>query len=184
MTVGLVAEALLRKIIADPAGFNSRERTLLSQERSQLDRWKRAVDLAFRRHYAVPIHLDVDTTSAGANAASQHKSVIDLLEHDLAEIIEDRNKIAHGQWSWLLNSKETSFKGAAALPLNYREIQARSKLVREIEALIRDLVISEPTFSRDYTRRYAKIQELKRTLDGADYDDLVKDIKRRRQRSP
>ena len=95
---------------------------------------------------------------------------------------EDRNQIAHGQWSWVLNSKETSFKGAAALPLNYREIQARSKLVREIEALIRDLVISEPTFSRDYTRRYAKIQELKRTLDGADYDDLVKDIKRRRQR--
>lgn len=34
MTVGLLAEALLRKLVADPSGFNDRERLLLAQERS------------------------------------------------------------------------------------------------------------------------------------------------------
>ena len=83
MTVGLLAECLLRTTIADPAGFNDRERKLLSQERSQLDRWKRAVDLAFRRQYGIPLHLDIDAVSAGPLLASQHADVQDLLDNDL-----------------------------------------------------------------------------------------------------
>jgi len=179
MTVGLLAENLLRKLLADPAGFNARERLLLSQERSQLARWKRAVELAFRRHYEIPIHLDIDASSAGAPVASQYGGLIDLLEGDLAEIIEDRNKIAHGQWGWLLNNPETAFTGAAPEPINYRAIQARSKLVREIAEVIEDLIVSEPTFARDYQRRVGRIQQLKGTLSGPDYPALVKQIKGR-----
>lgn len=97
----------------------------------------------------------------------------------MAEIIEDRNKIAHGQWGWLLNSRETAFTGAAPPALNYRAIEVRSRLVREIEAVIRDLVVSEPTFARDYQGRYAEIQRLRAQLSGADYPDLVDQLRRR-----
>ncbi len=182
MTVGLMAETLLRKVISDPAGFNDRERGLLSKQRSQLDRWTTAVDLAFRRHYAIPIHLDIDTASAGQLVAAQHTALLTLLEDDLGEIIEDRNELAHGQWSWVLNSKETAFTGQAPTPLNYRAIQARSKLVREIEALICDLVVSEPTFARDYPSRFTSIQALRRNLAGPDYAQLVAQITARRRR--
>jgi hypothetical protein len=182
MTVGLMAETLLRKIVSDPAGFNDRERRLLGQQRNQLDRWKTAVDLAFRRHYAVPVHLDIDASSAGPVVAAQHATLIALLENDLAEIIEDRNELAHGQWSWVLNSKETRFVGAAPAPMNYRAIEVRGKLVREIEALIQDLVVSEPTFARDYPRRFAAIQALRNNLAGPDYPQLVRQIAARRRR--
>jgi hypothetical protein len=181
MTVGLVAETLLRKLVADPAGFNDRERSLLAQQRSQLDRWKRAVELAFRRHYAIPIHLEIDESSTTSVVATQYSELITLLEGDLSEIIEDRNKIAHGQWAWTLNNKETAFTGVAPPTLNYRAIQARSKLVQEIADLIGDLIVSEPTFVRDYTRRFNRVQNLRSTLPGADYPDLVKVLKASRR---
>jgi len=184
MTVGLVAETLLRKAIADPAGFNERERSLLSQERSQLSRWKRAVELGFRRHYAIPIHLAIEEPSVAATVAAQYSALIDLLDGDLAGIIEDRNKIAHGQWVWMLNSKETRFTGSAPPLLNYRAIEARSKLVREIAELIGDLIVSKPTFVRDYPRRFTQVQHLKTKLSGADYPDLVRQLKARRRAQP
>ena len=180
MMVGLLAEALLRKIAADPAGFNDRERVLLAQERGQLDRWKRAVELAVRRHYAIPIHLDIDHCSTEATVAEQFSTLVALLDEDLAEIIEDRNNIAHGQWAWRLNSKETTFVGPAPVPLNYRAIEVRSKIVRELEEVINDLVDSEATFVRDFQRHYSTIQALKARLDGSDYDALVRQLKARR----
>lgn len=181
MTVGLLAESLLRKLIADPAGFNTRERSLLGQERSQLSRWKRAVELAFRRHYSVPIHREIDASSVTAVVTSQFSALINLLEGDLAEIIEDRNKIAHGQWAWILNNKETAFTGPALPLLNYRQIEARSKIVREIAELIEDLIVSEPTFARDYNQRFHRVQHLRTTLPGADYPQLVQQLKARRR---
>lgn len=182
MMVGLVAEALLRKIVADPAGFNEKEKGLLNRENSQLARWKRAVELAFRRHYAIPIHLDIDQSAGGAAVATQFTTLAQLLEEDLAEIIEDRNKIAHGQWAWLLNSKETAFTSRAPAPPNYRAIEARSKIVRELEEVINDLVVSEQTFVRDFQHHYSAIQGLKADLSGGDYEELVRQLKARRAR--
>jgi hypothetical protein len=173
MTVGLLAECLLRKVVADPAGFNARERLLVAKERSQLDRWKRAVELAFRRHYSIPIHLDISSASATPIVAGQYASLIDLLEHDLAAVIQDRNKIAHGQWAWVLDSKEKAFTGAAPSALNYRQIAVRSDIVRQIAELVEDLVVSEPTFVRDHQQRFAAIQHLRAGLSGADYPAYV-----------
>ena len=184
MTVGLLAEALLRKLVADPAGFNARERLLLSQERSQLNRWMRAVELAFRRHYVVPIHpihLDIDGSSTTAIVTGQYTSLIDLLQKNLAGVIEDRNDIAHGQWAWVLNSKESGFTGPAPPLLNYRAIEARSKLVRVIAELIGDLIVSEPTFVRDYQRRFKQVQHLRTSLEGTDYPQLVQQLKASRR---
>jgi hypothetical protein len=182
LTVGLLAESLLRKTVADPAGFNDRERSLLGQERSQISRWRQAVSLGFRRQYSVAFHLDVDETSTSQQIAAQFRDIDDLLENELTSVIGDRNKIAHGQWAWLLNSNETLFTGRAAAPLNYRAIEARSKLVEQITAVIADLVVSEPTFARDYQARYRTIQQLRLQLTGPDYPALVRQLRSRRRR--
>jgi hypothetical protein len=59
LAVGLMAEARLRKILWDPTGFNDRERRLLLRE-TQMNRWEAAVEYAFRRHYSVPVHRELD----------------------------------------------------------------------------------------------------------------------------
>jgi hypothetical protein len=173
LTIGIMAEARLRKIAADPNGFNDRERELIRQTRSQLDKWLLAVELAFRRHHRVPIHLDVDAHTTSAVTEGQYRLIRDLLRNDLASVIEDRNKTAHAQWLWLLNSKETNFTGPAAAPYNYSALLARSNLIRSIGDLINTLVLSEVTFQRDYAKYVGLINVARGQLDGSYYPTFV-----------
>jgi hypothetical protein len=183
LTVGLVAEAALRKILHDPSGFNDKERQLIQEQRNQLDKWKRAVELGFRRHHQIPIHLEIDATTAAATpTAAQYEDILSLLDGDLAGVIEDRNKIAHGQWEWMLNSRETAFTGPTPAPLNYRAIESRSKIIRQIGALINDLVVSPAVaFKRDFASHFALIDDFKKNLDGGDYQALVQQLRSRRR---
>ena len=167
--VGILAEAHLRKIVSDPDGFNAKERRLLSQEGSQLDRWLRAVELAFRRHYAVPIHLEITTSTTTVSVPGQHANLNSLLRNDLGDVIQDRNKLAHGQWEWLLNNKETAFTGNAPFPLNYLAAYRRSVVIKNLASLIHELVVSEPTFQRNYMSFYQTITTMQAKINGPDY---------------
>lgn len=178
LMVGMNAEAALGKIANDPAGFNDKERDLVLN-RSQIGRWEKAVELAFRRHYSVPLHLEVDPSTVDARSAERYSEVTKILADDLAAVIEDRNKIAHGQWVWLLKSKRNEVRGPAPAPLNYTAIRARSKAIKAIAGLIYDLVVSEPTFQRDYDDHYRKIVEAHKSFDGADYPNYVVELRRR-----
>lgn len=178
LAVGLMAEARLRKILWDPDGFNDRERHLLRNVVSQLDRWEAAVEYAFRRHYAVPVHRDLDQFILGAVPFKQYHSVVDVLRSHLSVVIDDRNKTAHAQWAWHLNNKETAFVGQAPKPLNYRAIKARSDLIEDIGGLVNVLAVSEPTFQRDFAAISAEINRLATLVDGNDYPAYVRDLRR------
>lgn len=175
--IGLLAEAHLRKIIGDPNGFNGRERSTLARARSKLDQWTLTVELAFRRHYSIPLHLEVDDGSARAGVADQLALLNDLLTKDLAPVIEDRNKTAHSQWAWHLNSKETGFVGPARPPLNYSELFMRTKLIIEIGNLVNVLTLSEWTFQRDFNAHMQKIGEAQRGLDGRFFGEFVRRLR-------
>lgn len=181
LMVGLLAEAHLRKIVSDPDGFNAKEQKLLSQESSQLDRWLRAVELAFRRHYAVPIHLEITVSTTAAGVPSQHAKLNSLLRNDLGAVIQDRNKLAHGQWEWLLNNKETAFTGRAAVPLNYLASYRRSVVIKNLAGLIHALVVSEPTFQRDYASFYQAITTIQAKINGPDYPAFALSLQARRR---
>lgn len=178
MMVGLLAEAHLRKAIADPDGFNDRERELLRASRSQLERWSYAVELAFRRHYSVPLHLTVDE-QLGPPTSEQFLQVQEMLEQDLRVVIEDRNKIAHAQWEWLLNSKEKAFIGPADVPLNYVQTSSRSQAIDLLARLVHVLVVSEPTFQRDYARIMADIKSARQRFAGAEYEEFAATLRSR-----
>jgi hypothetical protein len=179
--IGLLAEAQLRAIVSDPDGFNSKEQRILAQERSQLDRWLRSVEFAVRRHYSVPLHLEIDDTNTTTGVSGQYEAITDLLKNDLAPVIEDRNKVAHAQWKWLLNSKESDFKGLADPSFNYLAAKRRGDLIVQIASLVHALAVSEPTFQRDYREIYGKIIAIKADINGRDYPDFVKELRARRQ---
>jgi hypothetical protein len=181
LMVGMLAEAHLRKIVSDPDGFNPKERRLLSQERSQLDRWLRAVELAFRRHYSIPIHLDINASTSTAVASSQYTNLNSLLRNDLNNVIQDRNKIAHGQWEWFLNNNETALLGHAPLPLNYLASHRRSAVIKNLAGIIHALVVSERTFQRDYASFYQNITDMQSKINGADYPAFTLSLRTRRR---
>lgn len=182
LIVGMVSEARLRKIVSDPDGFNDREREIIGRARSQIDRWQSAVDLAFRRQYSVPVHLAVAVPTVDIMVASRYEVLQQLLERDLRTVIEDRNKAAHGQWAWILNSKESGFTGRAPGVLNYRAIQRRGEIVATIARIVHALVVSEPTFERDFDELYSLVQAAKQRIEGLDYPDLVRSLREAQRR--
>jgi hypothetical protein len=184
LMIGLLAEAELRQIVSDPSGFNDKERRLIHSERSKEAQWKRAVELAVRRHYSVPIHLEISDINTAIDVSVQYSNVIDLLEHDLSQVIGDRNKLAHAQWKWHLNNKETSFLGdTAPLPLNYLASRRAGQVIVLIGRLIHALAVSEPTFQRDYSRIYSEISAIRLRGAGSDYGDFVQQLRSRRSKA-
>lgn len=181
LMIGLLAEAQLRKIISDPDGFNAKEQHLLAQERSQLERWLRAVEFAIRRHYAVPLHLEINDANTSIGLTMQQGVIVDILKNDLAPIIKDRNDLAHAQWKWLLNNRESDFTGPAALPLNYLASKRRGEVITRIAGLVHALAVSEPTFQRDYSRIYGEITSIQADIDGSDYSVYMRELRSRRQ---
>lgn len=180
LMVGLLAEAVLRKIITDPAGFNEKERGLLVRE-SQADRWLRTVEFAFRHHYLIPLHLEIAEAGIDPREVERYGQILEVLEGDLAPIITDRNKLAHAQWTWLLNYKETAVSGPAPATLNYRAIEHRGKAIGAIGAMVGDLVISEPTFKRDFEIHFGEVIRQRSLFAGPDYQQLVDQLRSRRR---
>lgn len=176
--VGLMAEAQLRAILWDPNGFNERERSLLRNVTGQLNRWGAAVEYAFRRHFSVPVHRDLDKFVLGGGPFEQFQTVLSVLNSHLSVVIDDRNRTAHAQWVWHLNNKETAFVGAAPRPLNYRAIKARSDLIVNIGKLVHVLAVSEPTFQRDFAAISSEINRLAPLVDGNDYAAYVRELRR------
>ena len=81
---------------------------------------------------------------------------------------------------WHLNSKETTFVDRAPAPLNYRSLQTRSSIISKIAELVHILVVSEPTFQRDYSAEYSAILGLEPLLDGHDHADYVRKLRARK----
>ncbi|MFE2134805.1 hypothetical protein ACFW9X_16620 [Streptomyces sp. NPDC059466] len=177
LMVGMIAEARLRKIIHDPQGFNERERKLIASSKSQIERWKSAVDFAFRRQYAVPVHLEIRDSGADPKVISRHAIITEMLDEDLKPIIEGRNKTAHGQWIWELNNLETQFKGRAADPMNYLAISRRGEIIDDLAEIVHVLIVSEPAFQREFDRLYGKIGTTRCVIDGNDYPQFEATIR-------
>lgn len=182
LLLGVYAEARLRKILEDPTGFNDRERDLIWLEKSQDRRWIAAVDFAARRHYSVLSHQPLDAVLP-TRALQRVATVIELLRSDLAPVITDRNKLAHGQWVWQLKSRsEDAFlANQAVYDYNYVALRARYRLLDSIGHLVNVLCVSEPTFDRNFDSLMRRIDQAKSDLDGAGYAALATQLRSSRK---
>lgn len=178
LLVGVRAEASLRKIIEDPTGFNDRERNLIWKNRSQQDRWVATVDFAARRHYQVPMHLDV-VDVAPAAVASRIDALKNLIEGDLSPVITDRNRLAHGQWVWQLKSRsdDNFIEAQESFDFNYCEIDCRNRILKNIYRVVSVLAVSEPTFDRDFSAIVSEIEQDRERIDGDDYEEFATQLR-------
>jgi len=185
LLLGVYAEARLRKIIEDPTGFNGRERELIWLEKRQDKRWLSAVDFAARRHYGVMAHQSLDEVLSAA-ALNRVERVAAILRDDLAPVITDRNRIAHGQWVWQLKSRsENQFTvDQSNFDYNYVALRARLRLLDLIGRLVNVLCVSEPTFDRDFASLMRKIDDARNGLDGSTYPTFAAQLRSGRKPNP
>ena len=78
-----------------------------------------------------------------------------ILDQELKEIIEIRNKLAHSQWAYPLNSNNSNINTQAQIFIqneNILTLTFRYNLLVSITNIIRDLVVSYPTHRRDFSK--------------------------------
>lgn len=171
LIVGILAEAILKKVIADPTGFEDPERREIWSKSSQEEQWKATVNLAFRRHFAVAASVILDEASLGKAPNDQRELLLSLISKQLSPVITDRNKIAHANWVWQLKSKtndqfiQTPRNHAH---YNYSKISSLRSLVQALGDLIHVLAVSEPTFQRDYDQQISLISKCAAEIDVSD----------------
>lgn len=179
MVVGIYAESFLRKIVSDPTGFNDRERMAIWKCRSKGDQWLEAIDLSVRRHFEVPLHKELEESLSPSNLG-RIVLIRNIIKDDLASIITDRNKLAHGEWLWQLKSgKESEFRvDSVRYDHNYSEISARKDAIEAIARIVNVLAVSDATFDRDYLTLLEQIDQAKSRFDGLEFDSYASGLRK------
>lgn len=184
LLLGAWAECRLCKLVYEPNGFNEQERTFIRLGSTQLEQWHTAVEIAFRKYYNVP-KAPLSDKSLAHSTYSQYVTILDMLEKDLRPIIELRNKLAHGQWVYPLNTTgdDVAQEQMDALRVeNLVSLQFKKALISYLSDVIHDLVVSRPTFERDFDKHYRAIVATRCNLQTRDYKSYVKRMERKYQR--
>lgn len=170
LLLGGWAENRLRKLSVEPNGFSTVETARIQGARSQLDSWKIALEIGFRRRYGLP--------AANLEAALPHtprsyyRSLLEVIEGDLRPIIEVRNKLAHGQWSRTLNNENDDFAPdmmAQIAAENAHTVKCKKRILEALARLIHDLVAGNGAFERDFDTHFKNLETAKRDISARSY---------------
>ncbi|NNH20603.1 Uncharacterised protein [Bordetella trematum] len=168
--IGAWAEVRLQKVLHEPSAFSAIERASVSNERTQLDQWKRLAEVAFRKHYHIEPATPVRTFPF--TARSRFEAILKLFDNELSVVITVRNKLAHGQWAYALNGANDAVEQGIMKELrreNFLSLQFKDALISCIADIANILVVSQQTFERDFDRLFAKLEQLQANLENRQY---------------
>ena len=168
---GAWAECRLQKLLHEEFGFSDAEREHVRQKSTQLEQWQATVDTAFRKHHNIP-KAALNGRSLGVAHAARRKALHDMLENELRIVIEIRNKLAHGQWIYPLNSegnKVEAEKFKLISKENLLSLQLIFSLIGHLADVINDLVVSPKAFLRDFEDHFKKLFQAQANLQRKDY---------------
>jgi hypothetical protein len=121
----------------------------------------------------------------GSVARSARRDALhDVLDKELRIIIEIRNKLAHGQWVYPLNSDATAVendKYQAINKENFQSLQFKFSLIGHLADAIHDLVVSPVTFERDFEKHFQKLLQVRTNLARKNYSNYEKKLVERRR---
>lgn len=182
--LGAWAETRLRKLLYEQFGFTSLERQRILGCETQLEQWRLSVELAFRRHYAVPT-ARLAVPAVPHSAASRYEAVVAMISEWLAPVITVRNKLAHGQWVYPLTSEGDGVATEYYCAINQENVlslQWKKNIIETLAQLVHELVVSPPTFDRDFDLHYARLAHTINNLKNRDYSAYEAQAVARRQR--
>ncbi len=173
--LGAWAENRLRKLLYEKSGLSDEERNIVISQSSQLEKWEKLIEVAFRKHYSVP-NAELNAKNLPFSAATRYEALNEILNDNLRSVIEIRNKLAHGQWVYPLNSDGTDIEQGKYQALNQENLpslQYKKSLITSLADIIHDLVVSLATFDRDFDKNYRKIINTQNNLHNRSYEDYV-----------
>ena len=184
LLLGAWAENRLRKLLYEPSGLNDDERRDVVSQRSQYKAWRKATEISYRKHYKVP-HATLSDQTFPFSAFAQYTKLTEMLEADLKSVIEMRNKLAHGQWVYPLNGRESEIDTYMCRELrkeNLLAVQFKRTMIGSLADIVHDLVASPMAYARDFDAHYRKIAQARRNLLTRNYEDYARQLIEKRRR--
>lgn len=178
LTLGAWAETRLRKLLYEENGFSEQERNSIDDQSNQFGKWKKTIETAVRSHYHIPSGPLTDV-NVPHSVYSRYQTLQAILENDLKPVIEMRNKLAHGQWVYpFTDSLELSVSLKAAIENeNVLSLQFKHLMLTHLSQIIHDLVVSRPTFERDFDDNYRKFAGVKENLTNRSFEKYCSKLK-------
>lgn len=184
LLLGVWGECRLLKLLSEDTISLQKSRDSILKKKQQLGKWKALLEVAFRQQYKVP-RASLSEETLDHSTYSRYKTLTELLENDLKPIIELRNKFAHGQWAYTLNANNTDISSKSMKAIkseNLLSLNFKRKLLKALSDAIHDLVVSKPTFERDFNTHYKKIVDTRRNLRTRKYSDYERVLQIKFQR--
>lgn len=184
LLLGAWAENRLKKLLYENHGLSEQDRNKIIAQPSQIEEWKKLIEVAFRKHYHIPT-ADLNENNLPFMATAQYNALSEILEKDLKNVIEIRNKLAHGQWIYPLNNNENDVEPEKYNTLNQENIAAlqyKKSLITSLSDIIHDLVVSLPTFERDFNKNYKLISNTRKNLKNRSYEKYATSLVEKRKR--
>lgn len=172
------AETRLNKILTDKHTFTSNSLETIKRTGSQLDKWLKAVELAFKQHHNITSE-ELTSNSIDTIHFARYSKLKSLLNNELKPVIEVRNKLAHGQWLYPLNRNSINLSEHIYHALNkenHLSLKFKFQIIGYLSDIIHDLIISQPTFERDFSKLFRRIENAQTNLLNRKYEDYVQKL--------
>ena len=181
--LGVWSEVRLLKLLYEPNGFSPAERKRILAT-TALERWKLAVEVAFRRHYNIP-KAALRPPKLPSTAHHRLATLQETIQDDLSAIITMRNKLAHGQWKYPLNDRMDNVAQDQMNVLrgeNVFSLRQKFNLLNILCQIVHDLVVSRPTFERDWDEHLRRFEQTRTNIERRNYDKWKEQIRARYNR--
>ena len=145
--------------------------TQIIGQRSLNDKWKNSLEIAYRKSFQKPSGTQINDT--------RYSMLLDIIDNQLLPSAQIRNRLAHGQWKFAFTNNLQNINNKLTNKIrddNILKIQLRYKIFKNLSQLIHDLVISTPTFNRDFNDNFRKIEEKKHQMSNRKYEVYVKTL--------
>lgn len=132
----------------------------LKKEKDSLkDKYLKLVDRLFQEKYLNNSGKNINQRNLGHDSYQRYKTLNDIINNELANFIEIRNKIAHGQWHVAFSDSGNVNNDITAhvWKLSKKDLLILKALVMNIPAILNTLFQSNKTFERDFDKIINKV---------------------------
>lgn len=172
------AETRLDKLLCETHTFSDSAINIIKSQDTQLNKWLKAVELSFKQYHNIT-SKKLTKNNIGQIHFDRFKALEGVLKNELKAIIEVRNKLAHGQWLYPLNRKSNAVSTNIYQALNnenHLSLMFKFKIIKNLSDIVHNLVISLPTFERDFSQIFGKIENAQRNLLNRKYENYVQKL--------
>jgi hypothetical protein len=150
----VISEAQFIQILHTPSGFEYSEIENIKSQKSIAESWRVMIDLAMNR---------VGNWNNNSDFLARRNKIHEVIKIFIEEPQELRNKIAHGQWTHALNSKNTKENEVITQRINELDVVKIiiwAEVHQFLALIIRDLIQSpQKNFHNNYWTNLVKLEE-------------------------